>query len=385
MTKKIAYCVPSLYIPGGIERVLTLKANYFAEVLNYDIYIILTDGKGKEPYFPLSPKIHIINLDINFEELWNKSLIKKAILYLNKQSKYKKKLAECLYKIKPDITISTLRREINFITTIKDGSIKLGEIHMDKDNFRDLKKENIGTIKKTLAKLWMKQLINNLKKLDKFIVLTHEDKAKWKELKNICVIHNPLTFYPEKTSNCSPNRAIAVGRYVSEKGFDRLIDAWSIVSKKHSNWELYIYGSGNNEKFQSLVNKKGLKGLLFCETATNDIIDKYCESSIYILSSRSEGMPMVLGEAMSCGLPVVAFTCPCGPKDIIKDKEDGILVENGNIKRLADEICYLIENEDIRKEMGHKARINVTRFKIENIAKEWDTLFKELLEEETKY
>lgn len=82
---KIAYCTPSLYIPGGIERVLTTKVNYFADKLGYDIYIILTDGKGKEPFFKLSEKIHIIQLDINFEELWHLSFSKKAISYLKKQ------------------------------------------------------------------------------------------------------------------------------------------------------------------------------------------------------------------------------------------------------------------------------------------------------------
>ena len=112
MRKKIVYCTPSLYIPGGVERVLTTKANYLAEVAGYDITIILTDGKGKEPYYPLSPKVKIIQLDINFEELWHLSFIKKVFVYLKKQRIFKKKLTDTLMDLHPDITVSLLRREI---------------------------------------------------------------------------------------------------------------------------------------------------------------------------------------------------------------------------------------------------------------------------------
>ena len=111
----------------------------------------------------------------------------------------------------------------------------------------------------------------------------------------------------------------------------------------------------------------------------NNVYNELQNSDLYVLSSRWEGFGMVLIEAMTSGVPPVSFACPCGPKDIIKDGEDGLLVENGNIEQLAEKICYLIENEDVRKEMGRKARINVERFKIENIAKQWDNLFHELI------
>ena len=134
---KIVYCTPALYMAGGVERVLTLKANFFAEHFGYDITIILTEGKDKPLFYPLSDKIKVINLDINFEELWACSFLKKIYVYLKKQRKYKKELTTELMRIRPDITISLLRREINFLTSIHDGSKKIGELHVNRANYRN--------------------------------------------------------------------------------------------------------------------------------------------------------------------------------------------------------------------------------------------------------
>lgn len=377
--RKIVYCAPSLYIPGGMERVLSLKANFFADIAGYEVYIILTDGAHKLPYYPLSKNIHIVNLDINFDELWNKSFIHKAVLYLKKQVIYKRKLKDCLFTIKPDITISMLRREINFINSIHDGSKKIGEIHINKDNFRNFKQENSNFIKKIFAKWWMNQLIGKLRLLDKFIVLTHTDKEKWTELSNTVIIGNPLPFYPDVTSNQTSKKAIAVGRFVHEKGYDRLINAWEKVTRKHPDWSLHIYGDGDKSDYQTLINQLNITNNCILESATNNIEKKYIESSISVLSSRFEGFGMVISEAMACGLPVVAFDCPWGPREIIQNNQDGFLIPNGDINKFADKICYLIENEDIRKDMGQKARVNIQRFKIDKIARQWDELFHSLL------
>ncbi len=379
---KIVYCIPALHWAGGMERVITLKVNYFAEVLGYETYIIITDGKEEKPYFKLSPLIHLINLNVNFNDLYGKPLGLRIVGYLKKQRIYKYKLSEYLKQLKADITISTLRREINFITSINDGSKKIGEIHISKANYRDLKQEKIPNfLQKILGKLWMKQLISKLQKLDQFVVLTKEDQSLWAELKHIKVIPNPLSFYPPKTSNCNTKKVIAVGRYTYEKGFDLLIHSWGKVFIKHPDWKLHIYGVGDKSELAKQVRSSGLSKVCLLESAVPNIDEKYCESSIFVLSSRYEGFGMVIVEAMACGVPPVSFDCPCGPKHIIRNGEDGLLVENGNIEELAEKICYLIEHEDERKRMGKQARINSERFKIEHIAKQWENLFHELLEE----
>jgi len=379
MSRRIAYCTPSLYIAGGVERVLATKANYFADVLGYEIYIILTDGKGKEPYYKLSPKIKVIHLDINFEELWHLSFLRKIPVYLKKQRVFKRKLTEVLMDIKPDITVSLLRREINFITSIKDGSKKVGEIHVNKLNYRNFEANDTNIVKELFSKWWMGNLLSKLKKLDKFVVLSHEDKGYWHELDNVEVISNPLPFIPRKECTLDSHRVIAVGRYVYQKGFDLLLDAWKIVSKKHPTWELHVYGNGDKTPYVEQVRHNDIKNC-FLEDAVNNIDEKYAESSIFVLSSRFEGFGMVLAEAMSCGLSCVSFACPCGPKDIINDGVDGCLVENGNIEVLAGKICYLIENEDIRKEMGKQAKIHIQLYNEENVMRMWQILFDKLLE-----
>jgi len=380
---RIAYCIPSLYFSGGMERVISIKANYFADVLGYEIFIILTDEKEKRPYYELSSKIHIINLDINFNELWNQPFYRKTIIYLQKQYIYKRRLRNCLYQIKPDFTISMLRREINFITSIHDGSFKIGEIHFSRDHFRDFKDGREKTIfKKIVSTIWTKQLLRNIKKLDAFITLTQKDKDKWPELNNITVIQNPLPFFPEQVSTCDSFQAIAVGRYDYIKGIDLLIETWNLVSKKYPDWSLQVYGDGNLDNYQKRVVQLGLEKTCFLQHAVKNIVDKYCESSIFVLSSRNEGFGMVIIEAMACGVPVVSFDCPFGPREIITDGKDGFLVENGNIVELANNICNLIENDILRKEMGRQARINVERFKMENIANQWKELFESLCKNE---
>lgn len=378
-TLRIAYCIPSLYSMSGMERTLTVKTNYFAEYYNYQIYLILTDGKFKDPAFPISPKVTIINLDINYDQIWGKPFFKQSINYLIKQVRFKRRLTKKLNEIKPDITVSMLRRDINFITKINDGSKKIGELHFNKNNYRDFNNLPNLPLRKFLSKLWMHQLVSNLKKLDKFVVLSYEDKDKWSELDNVTVIYNPLPEFPERFSDCSSKVVVAAGRFVHQKGFDMLIDAWQHVQIKHPDWILKIYGNGNKEAFYSQIEKNNCQSSCFLYDAVSDLSNKLIESSIFAFSSRFEGFGMVITEAMACGIPPVAFSCPCGPRDIITDSVDGLLIPPNDIETLADKINYLIENENIRKGMGKMARKRAERFKIETIAEEWNSLFQSLV------
>ena len=376
---KLVYITPALYMAGGVERVLTLKANYFAEHFGYDITIILTEGKDKPLFYPLSNKIKVINLNIGFEELWSCSFVKKIFVYLKKQRQFKKALTRELMRLRPDITISLLRREINFLNDIKDGSRKIGELHVNRANYRNFEVNDSNFFKNLFAKFWMHSLVAKLKKLDRFVVLTEEDKDAWPELKNIRVIPDPLSFLPTKHSELKERRVIAVGRYVYQKGFDLLLQAWSKIEKLYPDWQLVIFGDGDRTPYENQMKALGIDdNRCHLNGPTSNVQHEYINSSIFVFSSRFEGFGMVLVEAMACGLPVVSFDCPCGPKDIIKDGEDGILVENGNIELLASSLSILINDESLRKSMSKAGQKNAQRFNIVHIAEQWRDLFESL-------
>ena len=382
MNKKkynIVYITPSLYMAGGVERVLTLKANYFAENCGYDVSIITTDGNVKDYFFSLSDKVHVINLDINFEEMWHHSFLKRLFIYIPKEKEYKKKLSEELYRLRPDITISLMRREINFLTDIHDGSKKIGEIHINRAHYRNFTPNRSNLFKNLFAKYWMHGLVDKVKQLDRFVVLTEYDRQAWQEIPRVDVIPNPLPFYPNEISSSRRKRVIAVGRYFDEKGYDLLLKAWAIVEKKCGDWELDIYGDGAKSYYERIADSLNLDRMRCrLNDSTSDVQKEYLDSSFFVCTSRFEGFGMGIIEAMACGLPVVAFDCLWGPRSIISDGEDGLLVENGNVIKLADTMIRLMQKPERIAEMGQKARDNVRRFSMEDVAKRWKRLFDSL-------
>ena len=377
---KIVYVTPALYMAGGVERVLTLKANYFVEHFGYDITIILTEGKDKPLFYPLSDKIKVINLDINFEELWTCSFVRKIFVYLKKQRRFKKLLTAELMRLRSDITVSLLRREINFITDIPDGSKKIGELHVNRANYRNL--EGFNPLKSIFSRFWSKSLLTKAQQLNRLVVLTETDKKSWPELNNVVAIPNPLAFTPPPVNTNPEKRVIAVGRYSREKGYDRLLQAWAVVQEVCPEWSLTIFGDGDKAIYERMKDELHIDSQrCVLNGRTSHILEEYAKSSLSVCSSRYEGFGMAILEAMACGLPVVSFDCPWGPRTIISDGEDGILVENGNVIMLATALRRLMENEELRLSMASAARENVAWYQIGYIAEMWQTLFDEVIKE----
>ena len=377
----IVYCTPALYSAGGTERVVTIKANYFAESLGYDVSIILTEGQNLPPFFPLSDKVHVINLNLHFEELWEKTFLVKVFLYLKKQKQYRKLLRSELKRIRPDFTISTLRREINFINDIDDGSIKIGELHLSRANFRGPASSDSNFLKRLFFGWWRKSMVSSLKRLGKFVTLTDKALLEWPELDNTVMIPDPLAI--DSNGACSPlssKRVIAVGRYAYEKGYDLLLQAWALVEKNFPDWQLDVYGMGNRAPYAQLMTELGII-LERCRLhgALSDVKTAYCDSSLLVLPSRTEGFGLVLLEAMSCGVPVVAFDCGNGPCSIVSDGLEGFLVPMHDVAGLAEKMMRLMGDENLRKTMGSNGSQKAKLYTIERIGDQWKQLFDELM------
>lgn len=377
---KLVYLTPALYMAGGVERVLTIKANYFAEHFGYDITIILTEGKGKPFFYSLSDKVKVVNLDIGFEVLWDCSFVRKIFVYLKKRRRFRKLLTAELMRLRPDITVSLLRREINFINEISDGSRKVGELHINRANYRNFNTEQEGFGKRLFAKLWSHSLIRHLKKLDCLVVLTEKDREAWVELDHVVAIPDPLPFVPKKVSPLTEKRVVSIARYSHEKGIDLLLRAWADVEKQQAGWRLDVYGDGDRTAYEQLMDELQIdRSRCQLHGRTHDVERAYCQSSIFVLSSRFEGFGMVIIEAMAYGLPVVAFDCPWGPRSIITQGEDGLLAENGDAVNLAQQLHALMDDTAKRKDMAQAALRNVRRFRVETIMQQWKLLFEDLL------
>jgi glycosyltransferase involved in cell wall biosynthesis len=212
--------------------------------------------------------------------------------------------------------------------------------------------------------------------LDAVIVLTSADAKQYWHHRNVRIIPNSLSFIPNKYADLSNKKILAVGRLTYQKGFDLLINAISLIKTECMGWEVKIIGDGEDKnKLKKQIDDLDLNWLINIASATTEIVNEYLSASIYVMSSRYEGLPMVLIEAKSCGLPIVSFDCPEGPAEVINDGIDGILVENGNVQALGDAIVELIHNTDKRNILGANAYHNIEKYKSENIFKLWNDLF----------
>lgn len=374
-TMKILYNIATTSRSGGMERVLANKANYLV-ALGYEVVIVSTDRFGLPPFFHLNEKIRQINLHIEYEGNNGKSIWNKLLHFPLKQWKHKKRLTEVLMRERPDITISMFNHDAGFITKIKDGSVKLLEVHFSR--FKRLQYNRKGLWR--LVDLWLtKQDEKTAKRFDRFVVLTEEDKENWGSQKHICVIPNSNTFSPIRTAALDAKKVIAVGRYSYQKGFDRLIDAWRIVTKSCPDWQLEIVGEGDEKvALQNRIDRYGLAEQVKLMPATSAIEEVYLGASVMVLSSHYEGLPMVLLEAQSFGLPIVSFACQCGPKDIVEDGETGYLVPEGNVEQLAERLVNVMTNETLRKAMGRRAKEASHRYDEDRVMKQWIDMFKSL-------
>ena len=376
---KLIYCIHSVCNPGGMERVLLNKVTYLVKNLGWDITVVTTDQKGKAPFYPFPKEVRMIDLDINYSDDNSKNVFRKITGYLYRKQLHKKRLSALLEKEKADIVISLYPSESSFIPDIKDGSKKVLELHYCK--FFRLQYGRSGLLG-MIDKWRTRQDEKIVSRFDKFVVLTNEDRGYWGNLRNIEVIPNAAMLVSNGYSDVQNKRVIAVGRLDYQKGFDRLLQAWKIVCQndKYADWHLDIFGQGEwKGMLQQMIDEAEMNNRVCINRPTVNIGEEYTKSDMLVMSSNYEGFPMVMIEAMACGLPVVSFDYKCGPKDIISHGENGLLVSNGDIEGLAAAMMKLMEDKAYRKRLSDNAKKIVSTYSEETVMNRWIGLFNSLI------
>lgn len=374
----IVYSTESVTRNGGIQTVTIVKANALAEIEGNEVYIIVPHINGVSPR-TISPKVHVINLDI--KDFWV-SVFKQPA----RDRKYKKLLQDKLEQIGPDIVVSTGLQDRLFLPRIRVSSnpVFIREIHFV-SNYRELMAEGF---KERLLSSWSEFLDYRLSinRYDRIMLLSEEDKRiNWPGNAKAVYMPNPLTVSSQVKSPLSGKKAIAVGRLCYQKHFDALIKAWRIVADRFPEWTLEIWGGNGplHDKLKKLISDLNLENHVFLKGETPSISSKMAESSMIISTSVFEGMPLVLLEALSVGLPIVTFNYKYGADEIVKEGENGFIVEQDDLKALADRIGILISDEDLRRKFGRNSLVLSQQFYPEIIAKRWMELFQNLRAEKT--
>lgn len=359
---KILYITPKINNEGGVARVLSVKANYLLENFGYEVHI-LTQNEGNNPLF----------FSFNGKIVLHDMILKGNLISFFLQ--YVKALKKALRTINPDVIIvcDNGLKAYNIPFILKTSVPIVFECHGSK--YVEEKKQS-KYFSGTKIKLLFKEFSAN--RFAKFVALSKESLKEW-NVDNGVVIPNSLWFKTSRFSDLKSKRVIAVGRHSYEKGLDRMLEIWKKVIEKYPDWSLEIYGKSNeNQELQKMANALNIKNNVTFFDPVKNINDKYLDASIMAMTSRTEGFGMVLIEAMAFGLPCIAYDCPCGPRAIIQNNENGLLVEDGNIDSFVQKIELLIEDENLRLQMGKNAQGSAEKYNLDSIMQQWKTLFEEI-------
>lgn len=374
---KILYLIHSTYNPGGMERVLLNKVRYLVERKGWEVTVVTTDQHGRPSFYPFPEGVRMVDLGVNYSEDNGKPFLKKLLGFARRRRLHEKKFKALLEQIRPDVVDCFYPGECSFVPGLKDGSKKVMELHQSKLFHHQYNRSGLmGLADKVRARM-DERLV---RKFDRFVVLTEEDAQMWGEIPGLRVIPNAANFIADEYSDCLAKRVIAVGRLDYQKSFDRLIMVWEKVREKMPDWRLDIFGQGEwKDMLQGMIDERRLQDCVRLNGPTKNIGKEYADSSMIVMSSHYEGFPMVMIEAMACGLPAVCFDFKCGPRDIIRQGENGLIVPDGDIDGLAEAMVGLMKDEELRRKMGENAKRVVETYSEERVMGLWVDLFEEIL------
>ena len=377
---RIVYVTDAFAVWGGMERVLADKMNALAGQYGWEVTLITTN-QGEHPLtYELHPNVRHVDLGVRLHQEYQFRGFKKLLKRRELKHILKNRIKRVVDDIAPDIIVCVKLVFSPVLTDLKGDLPLVVESHT---LCHSEKMDEVGL----LRRLYIWSLKRSIRKSDAVVALTEGDANDWKAYNdNVYVIPNVVNLNDQGDRSLIPFQGkdikrpvplIYVGRFSKQKDIDSLLRIWGIIHQQYPDWQLDIYGEGElKEHYLSVIQKMNANIHVYEPTA--NIMDVYCEHSILLLTSLYEPFGLVLPEAMSCGLPVVAFDCPYGPADIITDGVDGYLIADRNVELFAQRVGQLISDYDLRVEMGKAAAISSQRYQASRIMLQWIQLFEQL-------
>lgn len=454
---KIMYCIRGLHNSGGMERVLSVKANLLVS-RGHEVSIVVLRLKGRKPFFPIDPSVNIVDLSAPYLSLPGhpssanatsdspRTTVSSAVgsaassascsartesssapisstvgiastpascsastegvasvpatmASERLKGSVRERLSRVVEMLDPDVCVSLCGPEVRILPAVAGGRPCVAEYHFSHDKFY---RKYGGIFLYPYAWLRTHMLERAVSEYDCMVTLTEHDLSIWKRhCRRVERIFNPVTTPPGQVSRLAEKRMIAVGRLEDQKNFKDLVSAWSIVAERCPDWRLEIFGEGKLEHaLRSQIARLGLTGSVILRGVVKDIASEYSNSSALLMTSLHEGFPLALVEASSFGLPLISYDCPTGPSEIIVDAGDGdgagnvpaatldqaagntpngYLVPVGDVRTLADRICRIASDDNLRLRLGAASKASSRRFTPETIISAWEHLFFSLL------
>ena len=368
---KILYIFRSLAVWGGIERILVDKMNCLSEMSGMEVYMLTTD-QGTHPItYMVNKKVKVEDLNICFYHQYKYGLFRRIFVRRQMVSRYEQLLANRIRTIRPDIIVCTTADMISCIVKVKGAIPLVVESHSICNRTIN---HGRNYLHKAIHRFFF---LKSLNKADAVVALTQGDAEEWKKYHPfVVVIPNMVHLSRETISSSKSNKVIFVGRFDYQKRVQEAIRIWSLIRPKYPDWVLDIYGDGELKK--DIENAAKRVGGIIVNPPTTYIFDCYQKSSILISTSLFEPFGLVIPEAMSCGLPVVAYDCQYGPADIISDGVDGFLIKQDDINAFVEKLSMLMSNKELRKRMGDIGIQAVHRYEASQIMPLWQNLFQQL-------
>lgn len=341
---KIVFLINSLSQRSGSERVACNLANLLSSEYRFNISILNRDTNHQNSAYSLNKDIQVLDLSGNYFQFYSK-----IFTYIRKN--------------KPD-----------FILVHNMGKLSLLASLLKKDRCKIISLEHVAFISRSR---WLK-IISPIfyRRINSIVTLTQNDLRHYKNWhSNVCCIPNLSPFQIEYMPMSKENKIIAIGRLTYQKNFKALLEVWKIVYQNIPNWKLEIYGEGEElSVLKEFICNNELKNVDLMGN-TEDIEDIYKKSAILVMTSKYEGLPMVLIEAQSFGIPIVSFNCPYGPSEIIEQNYNGILIKNEDIDSFAHQIIALTKNNDYLDLLSRNSLESAKKFSKEVILERWKNLF----------